>query len=125
MKTKRPKPATPAGPTPRNRAYLLPPAHLPGSPAQYETRRGFTRRLHNRRISVIATPAGGYQISLALALKPGAADELRQQGHQDSIGDYILRDRVRYSVVVLSAEAFEATVWCWEQLKEKQQRKRA
>lgn len=111
--------------SPRQKHYLTPPAHLPGSPAQYEVRKGFTRRLHNRRITVITTPAGGYQIKLAIALSPGQADEIRRQGHHDSIGDYILRDRVRYSVVTLSAEAFEAMVSCWEQLKAKQQRKRA
>lgn len=122
MKTPRKKAATQ---TPRHKQYLTPPAHLPGSPAQYESRRGFTRRLHNRRISVITTPTGGYQIHLALALQPGQADEMRRQGHHDTIGDYILRDRVRYSVVTLSAEAFEAAAWCWEQLKERQQRKRA
>lgn len=107
------------------KAYLTPPAHLPGSPARYERVRGFTRRLHNRRITVIPTPTGGYQIKLAVALQPGQADELRRQGHHDTIGDYILRDAVRYSVVTLSAEAFEAAVWCWEQLKERQHRKRA
>ena len=39
--------------------------------------------------------------------------------------DYILRDRVRYSFVTLSAEAFDAAVWCYEKLRGKQQRKRA
>ncbi|MFD2785351.1 hypothetical protein [Hymenobacter rubripertinctus] len=122
MKTPRKKAALP---TPRQKPYLTPPAHLPGSPARYEKRHGFTRRLHNRRVSVITTPSGGYQIHLATVLLPGQADELRRQGYHNTIGDYILRDRVRYSVVTLSAEAFEAAVWGWEQHRGRQQRKRA
>jgi hypothetical protein len=39
--------------------------------------------------------------------------------------DYILRDRVRYRFITLSAEAFDAAFWCYEKLKGKQQRKRA
>ncbi len=110
--------------TPRQKHYLTPPAHLPGSPAHYESCRSFTQRLHNRRISVLITPTGEYQISMAKALRPGEAAEIRRLGHHDTIGDYILRDRVRYSVLVLSAEAFEAVMWCGEQVKARQQRKR-
>ncbi|AII50846.1 hypothetical protein [Hymenobacter sp. APR13] len=109
----------------RRKAYLQPPAELPGTPTHYERRPCYTRRLHNRRITVLTTPTGGYQVKLAVVLPPGQAAELRRQGHHDSMQDYILRDRVRYSVVTLSAEAFEAMVWCWAQLRERQQRKRA
>ena len=113
-----------AAQAPRPKQGPTPPAHLPGSPATYEMRRGVTRRLHNRRVSVISTPDGGYQVQTVIVLPPGAADEMRRQGHQDTIGDYLLRDRVRYSAVTLSAEAFEAMVWCWEKMKARQQRKR-
>ena len=114
-----------AGQAPRPKQHRTPPMDLPGSQAQYVSRRSFTRRLHNRRVSVLSTPDGGYQVHLATVLSPGAADAMRRQGHRDTIGDYILRDRVRYSVVTLSAEAFEAMVGCWEQMKARQQRKRA
>ena len=40
------------------------------------------------------------------------------------MNDYILRDRVRHTFITLSAKAFDAAVWCYEQLKGKQQRKR-
>ena len=69
-------------------------------------KRGVTRRLHNRRISMGVTPEGDYQLHIAKALAPGEAAELRAHGHRDSVQDYILRDRVRYSFVTLSAEAF-------------------
>lgn len=106
-------------------ATSIPPTHLLGSPAQYETRRGVMRRLHNRRVAVVVTPNGGYQLQVAKALAPGEATELRRVGHQDTIDDYIVRDRVRYSVMQLTAEAFEAVVWCWAELQRRQQRKRA
>lgn len=101
------------------------PAHLMGPSTTFLVKRGVTRRLHNRRISMAVTPEGSYQLHIAKALAPGEADELRAQGQRDSIKDYILRDRVRYTFVTLSAEAFEAAVSCYEQLKGKQRRKRA
>ena len=73
---------------------------------------------------MVVTPEGGYRLHVAKALTPGDAAELRALGHRDSLKDYILRDQVRYTFVTLSAEAFEAAVWCYEQLKGKQQRKR-
>jgi len=88
-------------------------------------KRGVSRRLHNRRINMVVTPEGDYQMHVAKALAPSEADELRALGHRDSLKDYILRDRVRYTFVTLSAEAWEATFSCYEQLKGKQQRKRA
>ena len=101
------------------------PAHLVGAQTKVGVKRGVTRRLHNRRISMVVTPDGGYQLHIAKALAPGEAAELRAQGQRDSVKDYILRDRVRYTFVTLSAEAFEAAFWCYEKLKGKQQRKRA
>lgn len=106
-------------------ATRIPPAHLPGAQEAYLIKRGVTRRLHNRRISIAVTPEGDYQMHIAKALEPGQAAELRAQGHRDSMKDYILQDRVRYTFITLSAEAFEAAFWCYEKLKEKQQRKRA
>lgn len=88
-------------------------------------RRGVVRRLHNRRIGMIVLPNGDYQVHIAKALAPGEAEELRQQGHLNTVVDYIVRDWVRYSVVTLSAEAFAAMVSCWQQLEEKRRRKRA
>lgn len=100
-----------------------PPTHLPGSQPHYETRRGVGRRLHNRRITMLITPECDYQLQIAKALAPGEAAEQRQLGHRDAVDDFILRDRVRYSIIQLTAEAFEAAVSCYEQLKERQQRK--
>ena len=57
---------------------------------------------------------------IAKAFAPGEAAALRALGHRDSMKDYILRARF----VTLSAEAFEAAMWCYEQLKGTQQRKR-
>lgn len=53
-----------------------------------------------------------------------AGEKLRRQGHHNSIQGYILRDRVRSSIVMLSEEAFEAMVWQWAQLQARQRRKR-
>jgi|GEM_PF-5291276 len=100
------------------------PAHLPGANVQYPAMRGITRRLHNRRVSMIITPAGEYQIHLAKVLGPGEADEMRQLGHRDTLDDYIVRDKVRYSIIGLTQEAFEAAIWCKEKLEAKRQRKR-
>ena len=101
------------------------PAHLVGAQTKIGVKRGVTRRLHNRRINMVVMSEGDYQMHVAKALTPGEAAELRAHGHRDAMDDYILRDRVRYSFVTLSAEAFEAAVWFYEQLKGKQQRKRA
>ncbi|WP_426061495.1 hypothetical protein [Hymenobacter sp. B1770] len=105
-------------------AHPTPPAHLPGSLPHYETRRGVVRRLHNRRVMMLITPEGDYQIQIAKALAPGEAAELRRLGHRDAVDDFILRDRARYSIVQLTAEAFEAAVSCYEQLKGRRQRKK-
>ena len=100
------------------------PAHLTGSQTKILVKRGVSRHLHNRRINMVVTPEGDYQIHIAKALEPGEAVELRAQGHQDSLKDYILRDRVRHTFITLSAETFEAAFRCYEQLKGKQRRKR-
>lgn len=105
-------------------SFPTPPLSLPGSQAAYVQRRCVTRRLHNRRIIMVSTPDGGYQLQMAKVLTPEEVVALRQEGHRDTVGDFILRNRVRYSVLTISAEAFEAAVWCWEQLKGRQQRKR-
>ena len=73
---------------------------------------------------MVITPEGDYQIQIAKALAPGEAAELRQLGHRDAVDDFILRDRARYSIIQLTAEAFEAMVACYEQLKGRRQRKR-
>ena len=106
-------------------ATRIPPAHLMGPQTKILVKRGVSRRLHNRRINMVVTPEGNYQMHVAKALAPGEADELRALGHRDSLKDYILRDRVRYTFITLSAEAFDAAFWCYEKLKGKQQRKRA
>jgi hypothetical protein len=105
-------------------ATRTPPAHLMGPQTKILVKRGVFRRLHNRRINMVVTPEGDYQMHIAKALAPGEAEELRALGHRDSVKDYILRDRVRYTFITLSAEAFEAAIWCYEQLRGKQQRKR-
>ena len=66
-------------------------------------KRGVSRRLHNRRINMVVTPEGDYRLHVAKAMAPGEADELRALGHRDSLKDYILRDRVRYTFITLSA----------------------
>ena len=101
------------------------PAHLMGPQTKILVKRGVSRRLHNRQINMVVTPEGDYQMHVAKALAPGETDELRALGHRDSLKDYILRDRVRYTFITLSAEAFDAAFWCYEKLKGKQQRKRA
>ena len=106
-------------------ATRIPPAHLMGPQTKILVKRGVSRCLHNRQINMVVTPEGGYQLHIAKALEPSEAAELRAQGHRDALDDYILRDRVRNSFVTLSAEAFDAAFWCYEKLKEKQQRKRA
>ncbi len=106
-------------------AFPVPPAHLLGSPTSYEFKRGASRRLHNRRINLVVLRTGEYQLHIAKALARGEAAQLRREGHLDTVKDYILRDRVRYSLVTLSAEAFRAVVSCWRELEERQQRKRA
>ena len=79
--------------------------------------------MHNRRIIMLVTPEGDFQLQIAKALAPGEAAELRRLGHRDAVDDFILRDRARYSIVQLTAEAFEAAVSCYEQLKRRRQRK--
>ena len=106
-------------------ATRIPPAHLMGPQTKILVKRGVSRRLHNRRINMVVTPEGDYQMHVAKALTPGEADELRALGHRDSLKDYILRDQVRHRLITLSAEAFDAALWCYEKLKGKQQRKRA
>ncbi|MBJ6146399.1 hypothetical protein [Hymenobacter sp. BT559] len=101
-------------------AFPIPPAHLPGAQPDYPIiRTGVVRRLHNRRIVVARLPDGNCYIHISLALKPGEAEELRhQEGYIDCASDYILRDRVRYSVIVLTGEAMDAIVSGWSQLGE-------
>lgn len=101
-------------------AFPIPPTHLPGAQLEYQiTTRGIMRRLHNRRIVMARMPDGNCYIHISLALKPGEADELRQQqGYVDCASDYILRDRVRYSVIVLTSEAMDAIMSGWGQLGE-------
>ena len=109
-------------------AHPTPPAHLPGSLPHYKTRRGVVRRLHNRRVMMVLAPDGSYQLQIAKALESGEAAELRRIGHRVTIDDYIVRDRVRYSLMQLTAGDFEAMVWCLtelQQLQQLQQRKRA
>ena len=101
-------------------AFPIPPAHLPGAQLPYQTtNKGIMRRLHNRRIVMARLPDGNCYIHISLALKPGEANELRQQGgHVDCASDYILRDRVRYSVIMLTGEAMDAIMSGWGQLGE-------
>ena len=73
---------------------------------------------------MLVMPDGTYQLHIAKALALGEAAELRAHGQHDSLKEYNLRYRVRYTFVTLSAEAFEAAAWCYEKLKGKQQRKR-
>lgn len=102
-------------------AFPIPPAHLPGAKPSYPTsKRAMVRRLHNRRITMAVLPNGNCYTHFAVALKPGEAAELRANGHVDSAIDYILRDRVRYWVLVLSAEAFGAMTSCWGDLQERE-----
>ena len=100
------------------------PTYLSGCLAQYETRRGAMRRLHNQRVVLVVAPDGSYQLQITKVLKPGEAAELRRLGHRDTIDDYILRDRVRYCLVQLTPEAFEAAVWCRTELQRRHEQKR-
>lgn len=100
------------------------PTDLPGSLPQYDTRRGVMRRLHNRRVTMVVAPDGSYQLRIAKVLEAGEAAELRQVGHRDTIEDYVVRDRVRHSIIQLTPEMVEAVVSCYEQLTGRQQRKR-
>ena len=101
------------------------PTYLSGCLAQYETRHGVMRRLHNQRVVLVVAPDGSYQLQITRVLKPGEVAELRRLGHQDTTEDYILRDRLRYSIIQLTPEAFEAAVWCRTEVQRRQQRKRA
>ena len=101
------------------------PTHLAGCLAQGETRRGAMRRLHNQRVVLAVAPDGSYQLQITKVLKSGEAAELRRLGHRDTTEDYILRDRLRYSLIQLTPEAFEAAVWCQAELQWRQQLKRA
>ena len=106
-------------------AFPIPPTHLPGAKLTYEiSRRAVVRRLHNRRIIMAVQPNGNCYTHFSVALKPGEAAELRAQGHVDSVANYILRDRVRYWVLVLAAETFEAMISCWGDLQEREQQRK-
>ncbi|WP_460619989.1 hypothetical protein [Hymenobacter ruber] len=59
-----------------------------------------------------------------MALRPGEADELRRGGHVDSVINYILRDRVRYWVLVLKGETFDAMISCWGDLQAREQQRK-
>ena len=98
-------------------AFPIPPAHLPGARPDYPvSNRAVVRRLHNRRITMVTLPNGDYYTHFAVALKPGEAEELRQGGHVDSVINYILRDRVRYWVLVLKGESLDAVIGLWGEL---------
>lgn len=58
----------------------IPPAHLLGAQQHYLVKRGVTRRLHNRRLSMAVTPEGAYQLHIAKALELEEAAELRERG---------------------------------------------
>jgi hypothetical protein len=68
------------------------------------------RRLHNRRITMVALPIGDFYSHFEVALKPGEAAELRADGHVGTVINYILRDRVRYWVLVLQGETMDAVI---------------
>ena len=46
-------------------------AHLIGPQTKILVKRGVSRRLHNRRINMVVTPEGDYQLHIAKALGPG------------------------------------------------------
>ena len=105
-------------------AFPIPPAHLPGAKPTCETsRRAVVRRLHSRRIIVAVQSNGNCYTHFSVALRSGEAAELRARGHVDSAINYILRDRVRYWVLVLAAETFEAMISCWGDLQEREQQR--
>ncbi|MDO7874741.1 hypothetical protein Q5H93_08355 [Hymenobacter sp. ASUV-10] len=107
-------------------AFPIPPAHLPGAKPEYPvSRRAMVRRLHNRRITMIALPNGDCYTHFAVALKPGEAAELRAEGHVDTVIDYILRDRVRYWVLILKGETFDAMIGCWGDLQARERQRKA
>ncbi|MCC3156413.1 hypothetical protein LJ737_04145 [Hymenobacter sp. 15J16-1T3B] len=87
--------------------------------------RGVTRRLHNRRISMIVTPAGEYQIHTKRVLSRAEVAEMKAQGHIDQVHDQIIGGRIWYSVSVYTAEALDAIGALRKQLDKQRQRKRA
>ena len=106
-------------------AFPIPPAHLPGARLDYPvSNRAVVRRLHNRRVTMVTLPNGDYYTHFAVALKPGEADELRQGGHVDSVINYILRDRVRYWVLVLKGETLDAVIGLWGDLRAREQQRK-
>ncbi|WP_019949763.1 hypothetical protein [Hymenobacter aerophilus] len=106
-------------------AFPIPPAHLPGAKPSYETsKRALVRRLHNRRVSMALLANGNYYVHFAVALQPGEAAALRAEGHTDSVRDYILRDRVRYWVLVLQSETVEVLMGGWNDLQARQQQRK-
>ncbi|OGX90482.1 hypothetical protein [Hymenobacter coccineus] len=107
-------------------AFPLPPAHLPGALPDYPVcGRAVVRRLHNRRITMVALPNGNYYTHFAVALQPGDAEELRRGGHVDRATNYILRDWVRYWVLVLQSETLAAMMGIWGDLQARKQQRRA
>ena len=73
---------------------------------------------------MVTLPNGDYYPHFAVALKPGEADELRQGGHVDSVINYILRDRVRYWVLVLKGETMDAVFGLWGDLRAREQQRK-
>ncbi|TGD82887.1 hypothetical protein [Hymenobacter wooponensis] len=73
---------------------------------------------------MIVTPAGEYQMHFTRLIDPKEAEKMRAEGFIDTVDNQIIRNRIWFSVVVLTAEAFEAIVWCREQLDARRQRKR-
>ncbi|MDJ0367322.1 hypothetical protein QMK33_19410 [Hymenobacter sp. H14-R3] len=106
-------------------AFPIPPAHLPGALPDYPvSNSAVVRRLRNRRITMVALPNGDCYTHFAVALRPGEAEELRRNGHMDTVINYILRDRVRYWVLVLKGETFEAMIGGWGDLQAREQQRK-
>ena len=93
-------------------------------PENTQYRRGITRRLHNRRISMMITPSGEYQFHIKRFLPPGEADELRAAGHVDTVDNQIIRNKIWYTVVTLTGEALDTVHELREKLDALRQRKR-
>jgi hypothetical protein len=107
-------------------AFPIPPAHLPGARPDYPvSNRAVVRRLYNRRITMALLPNGDCYTHFAVALKHSEAAELRAEGHVDTVIDYILRDRVRYWVLILKGETFDAMISAWGYLQGREQQRKA
>lgn len=85
--------------------------------------RGASRRLHNRRICMLITPEGEYQMHFYRVLPIGEADRMRAAGHVDTVDNQIIRNRIWFSVVQLTAEAFNTIVELREEVDQRRKRK--